>query len=487
MNNSVSFRLAANEWVIRARWLYILTIATICVIFRAEEIFDLNWTSPAAILSYPLTSVLLLAILLNALLYVTSRIIDLETAHRHTGWLSFLQVTIDITSISLLLYDLAGGQSIVPALYFIPIVESIVLFGQFGPLLVAILIGAILNGFAYLSEIELFRPLFSETNSRLVPAGAIFTWSLILSVVYLIIGVVSSYIARQIALREQTLEREAAEHAVQMNSLKNFNTELEREERNLESKDFELEMANRRLMDLEEAKSKFVSVTAHQLRTPLSAIKWTFDMIVSGQLGPVNDEQKEFLRKGFDSTQRMIRIVNDLLHVDHMEADKIEYHFSPVSLADLIDSVKFEFVNQAASKKIEFDINKDPAIPPVEADENKLRVVLENLIDNAIKYTEKGGKVTVRLSGQKLNSAGEIVEISVSDSGIGIPPEDKSKIFGKFFRSANAVSFEPDGSGIGLYMSKDIVEKHGGTLSYETSDKGGTTFHLVLPVRQAGR
>lgn len=414
--------------------------------------------------------------------------IDRETSHRHVSLLSFLQIAFEISLISLFIYDFSGTNTVIPALLFIPIVESIVLFGTIGPLIVSILIGVVLNILVVLANYSSLQFLFGETSAgRLdnLQITTIFTWSLIFSATYLIVGAVSSYIARQIAERENKLEEETANKEVQMNALRNFNKELANDARQIKAKDFELEMANKRLETLEEAKSKFVSVTAHQLRTPLSAIKWTFDMVLSGGLGPVNDEQKEFLAKGFESTQRMIRIVNDLLHVDQMDTDKIDLKFEKIDLNTLLESVGFEFTNQAISKEIKFEIKKPPkALPEIEGDQVKLRIVLENLLDNAIKYTPKGGQVALTVSDAKLNTAEAVVEIIVKDSGIGIPESEKSKVFSKFFRATNAIRTEPDGSGIGLFIAKDIVEKHGGSLWYESRPNEGSSFHLTLPLRQ---
>ena len=483
MVTNVSFRLAANHWLIRARWFYILGIAALFVAFRLPKLSAINFDWLRSAIEQPLFFVLLMAVLSNALLFFISRMIDLETAHKHIGWLSFLSIAVEITLITLLLADLPGAEGIVSILYFIPIVESIVLFGHFGPLAVAILIGLIMSTVTVMRNTGAFEWLIRGTDRP--NDSSVFTWTLILSVVYLIIGSVSSYISRSIGEREKRLARVAEERQVQVNALKNFNRELEKEERAIKAKDYELEMANDRLEQLEEAKSKFVAVTAHQLRTPLSAIKWTFDMMQSGQLGPVNEEQKEFLKKGFASTQRMIRIVNDLLNVDQLEADRKDYQFAPVDLVSLLDGVSAEFTNQALSKKISFELKKPTkALPPIEGDENKLRVVLENLIDNAIKYTPQGGRVSVTLSDDKLNSANRAIQVDIADSGIGIADTDRSKVFSKFFRASNAIRIEPDGSGIGLYLSKDIVEMHGGSLSYEQAPGGGTVFHLILPLTQ---
>lgn len=266
--------------------------------------------------------------------------------------------------------------------------------------------------------------------------------------------------------------------------MKQINKELANKTRALEAKEIELTLTNRRLQKLEEAKSKFVAVTTHQLRTPLSAIKWTFNMIITGQLGPLTPDQKTFLDKGYQSTERMIKIVNDLLNLDQIEAERKDYNFIPVKLEELIESVTFEFENQAESKKIDLSVQKPgKPLPAVEADPLKLRLVFENLIDNAIKYNHFRGKVTIIISDDNLNTTKNSVEIVISDTGIGIPPAERDKIFGKFFRAGNAVAVEPDGSGLGLYLSRDIIEKHNGTITFQSKDEG-TDFHISLPLHQ---
>ncbi len=269
-----------------------------------------------------------------------------------------------------------------------------------------------------------------------------------------------------------------------LDQLKKLNSELESQTRALQAKGLELTLANQRLEKLEEAKSKFVTVTTHQLRTPLAAIKWTFNMIIAGQLGPISSEQKEVLEKGYQSTERMIKIVNDILSVDKIEIDQKDYQFSAVHLEDLIESLLYEFSNQAESKQIKLTFKKPgKPLPPAEVDALKLRIVLENLIDNAIKYNKLGGEVEVGIDDSKINTTRNSLEIMVKDTGIGIPPEERAKIFNKFFRASNAVKTEPDGSGLGLYLAKDIIEKHHGTIRFETGDTG-TVFHLELPLHQ---
>lgn len=277
----------------------------------------------------------------------------------------------------------------------------------------------------------------------------------------------------------------AAELARQVALLKQANQQLEIKERAIQAKDLELTLANRRLEKLDQAKSEFVSVTTHQLRTPLSAIKWTFHMIKNGEFGPVTPDQKTFLDKGFESAEHVIAIVNDLLNVDYIEANKDEYKFLPTDLTDLIGKIATEFQTRAKDKGLELKIIKPSStLPAIQLDPIKVSVVVENLIDNALKYTKQGGQVTVQINDDKVNSARPSVEVVIADSGIGIPVADHSKIFQRFFRSPSAVKVVTDGSGLGLFIAKDIVENHGGEIWFTSKENEGTQFHFTLPLQQ---
>ncbi|MCX6712317.1 MAG: ATP-binding protein [Candidatus Vogelbacteria bacterium] len=283
----------------------------------------------------------------------------------------------------------------------------------------------------------------------------------------------------------QLLIDEANLKTKQIQELEKVNKELEVKNRELYSKELALTIANKHLQTLEEAKSKFVSVTTHQLRTPLAAVKWTLDMAAKGQIGAVTDEQVKYLTQGLISTNRVISIVNDLLKIDAIDTERSEYTFHPTDLIKLISNLIFEFTNQAAIKKISFVFLKPQnTVPPVEMDGDKIRMVLENLIDNAVKYTPEGGNVTIKISDDSINSAEGAIEITVIDSGIGIPASETDKVFQKFFRASNAIKKEPDGSGLGLFIARDIIEKHGGAIWFANHQGEGTAFSFTLPLHQ---
>jgi len=247
----------------------------------------------------------------------------------------------------------------------------------------------------------------------------------------------------------------------------------------------ELEELNKHLEANDKAKTEFVSMTTHQLRTPLSAIKWTFHMILNGELGPVTEDQKHFLQKGYDSAERVITVINEWLNIDYIEAHKDEYKFVPVNISELVDGVIFEFNSPLELKKISLTVNHPKSnVPLIELDPIKMSMVIENLIDNAIKYTPEGGKVTVDIIDDKVATSEKLIELVVSDSGIGIPVSEQSKIFGRFFRSSNAIKLAPRGTGLGLSIVKDVVERHNGKVWFESLEHSGTKFHVTIPIKQ---
>ncbi len=242
-------------------------------------------------------------------------------------------------------------------------------------------------------------------------------------------------------------------------------------------RDLELTRANDRLRNLDQMKTDFVSVATHQLRTPLSAIKWTLSMLLKGDLGPLNDEQKTFLMKAYESNDRMVALLGEMLISDQIESGKMQPSTMTSLLPALPENLLLELQILADKKRITlvFD-HPAAAYAPVLIDPRHLRAVLQNLLENAIKYSNEGGTVTLRL-----DESGPKTLITVSDSGIGIPLDAQKSIFTRFFRASNAVKMETDGSGLGLFIAKSIVERNGGAISFTSEENKGTTFTIELP------
>src|SRR3989344_3371168 len=233
---------------------------------------------------------------------------------------------------------------------------------------------------------------------------------------------------------------------------------------------------------LERRKSEFVSVVAHQLRTPLSGRKWTLHMLINGDFGAMSNEQKTFLLKSYENNERMIALVNDMLAADRIESGRLKYTLLRINMRDLVENVLFEVFPNAQKRGLKLDF----ACIPVDAkfmvlvDPTKLRAVLQNLLENAVKYTLKGGTVTITLE-----VVGSDVRVLIRDSGIGIPKNQQGPIFTRFFRAGNAIKTEPSGTGLGLYMVKKIIEQHGGKCWFESEEGKGSVFYVTIPLMKA--
>lgn len=238
------------------------------------------------------------------------------------------------------------------------------------------------------------------------------------------------------------------------------------------------------LRNTDKAKSEFVAMTAHQLRTPLSAIKWTFHMIMTGELGPVTTDQRSFLEKGYESAEKVITVINDWLNLDYLKANRHKYQFVPTKLESLVDEVVFEFTERIKEKRLELKFEKpETALPLVELDPIKFSMIVENLLDNAVKYTPAGGQISLNLKSDQIGKI-PAVTLAIADSGIGIPAAEQSHLFQQFFRSTNATSVSPRGSGLGLYIIKNLIEGHGGQIHFESTEGKGTTFFITIPLKQ---
>ena len=244
-------------------------------------------------------------------------------------------------------------------------------------------------------------------------------------------------------------------------------------------RDLELSRANEKLTKFDEVKSNFISVVAHQLRTPLSGLKWTLSMLINGDLGPLNNDQKTFLMKSYEGNDRMINLVNDLLVADGIQSGRVHYGFKHIDIIDLMDNVLFDVSPQAAKRSISIVYkNKFENIPKAYVDPETMRAVLQNLLENAIKYTIDKGKIEIDVK----KEADHLV-ISISDDGIGIPKDQAKDVFVRFFRARNAIKRETDGSGLGLFIAKTIIEKNGGKIWFESVEGKGTTFYFTVPTQ----
>jgi signal transduction histidine kinase len=234
-------------------------------------------------------------------------------------------------------------------------------------------------------------------------------------------------------------------------------------------------MDNSETLTNQQEKNLFFLVTAHELRTSLTAMKWSFDMLLENDFGPLNKEQNEIIKKVAISNEHMVSLVNEVMSIMHNEDSSVSYKKENINLKELVlDSIE-TFDSEVLKNNMTISCEFADDNINIEGDKNKLSMVFHNLIENAIKYGKTGQSIKIKLEIIEQNAV-----FSVSDQGIAIPTEEQTEIFNKFFRATNAKKGYL-GVGIGLYISKYIVEKHQGTITFTSSLENGTIFTLNIP------
>jgi PAS domain S-box-containing protein len=231
-------------------------------------------------------------------------------------------------------------------------------------------------------------------------------------------------------------------------------------------------------VEIDQAKTEFVSLASHQLRTPLSSINWYTEMLLAGDAGKISSEQKKFLEEIYNGNQRMVTLVNSLLNVSRIEAGTLSISNKPVDIDAVIKSViaDLSLIINEKQLKVDFKDNIGQKITLL-ADQNIIHIIIDNVISNAVKYTPDKGHIEVNLENDN-NS----VILTVKDNGYGIPKNQQDKIFTKLFRADNAIKKVTNGTGLGLYMVNKLMDKLGGSIRFESEENEGTTFYVTWPI-----
>jgi PAS domain S-box-containing protein len=232
--------------------------------------------------------------------------------------------------------------------------------------------------------------------------------------------------------------------------------------------------------NIEKVKTEFVSLAAHQLRTPLAGIKWTLETVLEEKdEANLPEEIVDFIKKAAEANERMVSLVNELLNVTRIEEGRYVYDPKNVNMKKVVEASLKEHKEEIERKGIKFSLSQpEEDVSFVKADEEKLTVVVQNFLDNALKYT-KEGEISLKLEELKEEKK---IKVSVSDTGVGIPEEEKIKIFNKFVRGENVQRMDTEGSGLGLFISKNIIEAHKGEIGFDSKEGGGSTFFFTLPI-----
>jgi signal transduction histidine kinase len=233
-----------------------------------------------------------------------------------------------------------------------------------------------------------------------------------------------------------------------------------------------------RLAEANRMKSEFVSIVSHQLRSPLSNLKWAIELLMSGKLGKIEEKQTEYFKILKENSDRMGELIKDLLIVSRIETAKLPIKKMEFSLEYLVKELIKEFTPFALASNVEIKFLPEENLPKIFADPSQIRLVIENLLDNAIRYIKERGVVEIKIESQEKN-----IYFEIEDNGVGIPKEEQKYIFQKFFRSGNILRYQTQGSGLGLYISKAIIEKSGGKIGFKSQEGIGSTFWFTLPIK----
>ncbi len=464
-------RLQSTRWIIDARWYYVLLAFLLSVITNEDA------NIPFAI--YASAIAVLIALLSNIVFYFYLKNIDLgKYSEKRLSALNLAQISIDLVFFFVIILLTGGGvDSIAHGFFSISIMVSMILFGFRGSIIVAAISGCLI----FISSViktGLFISLIQGNGLSITRDVSVeFTKAGVLFLVFLLMGFFGGYISRLLRARDLLLIEQITKEEGHVNRLEELTIEFDKSAKLLVRRDLELSGANEKLTQIDKMKSEIISIVAHQLRTPLSAIKWTLKILLDQDAGPISVEQRDLITKGFESNERMIGLINDMLAVDRLESGKIKYNFVPVQFEDLVQEMIRSLLPLATQKNIRIEFSSPQVqLAKIKIDPDKMRDVLQNLIDNAIKYTKINGTVLVGVTMEK-----EELHFWVKDNGIGIPDDEKDKIFSRFFRANNAIHTETDGSGLGLFIAQSVVKRHGGKLWFESTLNIGTTFHVLLP------
>jgi len=281
--------------------------------------------------------------------------------------------------------------------------------------------------------------------------------------------------------------------------IRSVKEEVQRKEE-LQGMSDKLSSANDRLRTLDNAKSEFISIASHQLRTPLAAIKGFVSLLLEDSYGKLEEKQKDVLRKVYVSNDRLVTLVEDLLNISRIESGRMEFKLMPWKVENICQEVMDTFIPKAKDLGLYLDYKKpETDLPEVMIDGTKVREVISNMVDNALKYTPKGG-VTVRVEQDEISLytldknadkedtkiIGPVVRVIVSDTGIGVPVTELPYLFAKFSRGKDISRLNTGGTGLGLYVGRAMIKNNGGKIWAESDGEGtGSRFIIEIPVNQS--
>ncbi len=463
--------------MIKARWFYAPTLFVMGLLSKLDPLGKNFFPVPTMIFMF------FSFILMNVVFYKLVRYIESHGKSQYLNLLATSQICAELIFFVIILHLSGGAESVAPIFFFIPIVSSIILFDVIGSLIIAFVSGIFINSIVVLEYYNILENVPGYPGTGILTQDQFFlalTATITTTSIYFIVGALAGYLSSVIKNREGQLSESRRRAQLQAERLRLLNEAYNSYARQLVRKDLDLTQQNERFSQLNKDKSEFVSTVSHQLRTPLSAIKWTLDALLkSNDAGTLTTEQRALLMKAYEYNERIINLIQDMLGIDRIESGALGFSFLDIDIADLVDNIIEEVDGEARRRDIKLVVNKDQNLPKISVDPQKMRAVFQNLIENSLKYTRAGGTITIDFH----VVTNDKMDITVADSGIGIPSDQQSNIFSRFFRAENAKALDPEGSGLGLFIVKTIITRHGGDMTFDSAEGKGTTFRITLPLR----
>ena len=268
----------------------------------------------------------------------------------------------------------------------------------------------------------------------------------------------------------------AIQNALAVQEIREFNSTLQQR---IENATKELRASNSILRQLDKTKDEFVGMASHQLRTPLTSVKGYISMVLEGDAGKVSDMQRKFLEEAFMSSERMVRLIDDFLNVSRIQNGKFIIDKHEVDLSKVVEQEIDSLSPSAKMRNLKFVYKPATDVPTINIDEGKIRQVIMNFADNALYYSHDNTEIAINLSVED----GDIV-FTVKDTGIGVPISEQAQLFSKFYRASNARKQRPDGTGVGLYLAKKVIDAHGGKVIFFSIEGKGSMFGFRIPIDQ---
>lgn len=298
---------------------------------------------------------------------------------------------------------------------------------------------------------------------------------------YLFLGehLSSGYSARDIGVLS-TISNElviAIQNALSLQEVKDLNATLQQR---ILAATGELRSSNSQLKHLDEVKDEFISMASHQLRTPLTSIKGYLSMVLEGDVGNISAQQRSLLHEAFKSSERMVRLITDFLNVSRLQTGKFIIEKALFDLSSVVIQEVDNLSVIAKNRNLTLRLVGADGPLPVLADESKIRQVIMNYVDNAIYYSKQNGTIIIKIESTKRDAM-----VSVIDTGIGVPHAEQEKLFKKFYRAPNARKQRPDGTGVGLFLARRVIEEHKGKIIFSSKEGRGSTFGFSLPLADA--